>query len=204
MRAAAYFRVSVEDQMEGFSLDAQKRDFFEFCRYMGWEVVKTYTEEGRSAWGESIEKRPAFGDMLEDSGSNLFDVVVVNTFDRFSRNLLVALMAFQTLSQNSVAFACVKQDIDYSTPEGRLFMVMLGGFAQYFSDNLSTHTKKGMRERAQQGMFNGEPHGDTKGETLGATESTKGIQDATLIQTMDRGLRRRSSDILSGQSLYQP
>ncbi len=95
--------------------------------------------------------------MLDDSRLNQFDVVVVDTFDRFSRNMLTTMVAFQILTENHVAFACVKQDIDYSTPEGRLFMVMLGGFAQYFSDNLSTHTKKGMKERAQQGLFNGEP-----------------------------------------------
>ena len=47
------------------------------------------------------------------------------------------------------------QEIDYSKPEGKLFMTMLGAFGQYFSDALSGHTKKGMKERAQQGLFNG-------------------------------------------------
>ena len=106
---------------------------------------------------ESIDKRPVFRSMLDDSRLNQFDVVVVDTFDRFSRNMSTTIVAFQVLTENNVVFACVKQDVDYSTPVGRLFMVMLGGFAQYFSDNLSSHTKKGMRERAQQGMFNGEP-----------------------------------------------
>ena len=36
-------------------------------------------------------------------------------------------------------------------------MTMLGAFAQYFSDALSGHIKKGMKERAPQGLFNGEP-----------------------------------------------
>ena len=71
----------------------------------------------------------------------MFDVVVAHTLDRFSRNLLVTLESFRTLSEHRVFFVCVKQDIDYSTPEGRLFMVMLGAFAQYFSDNLSAHTQ---------------------------------------------------------------
>ena len=142
MRAAGLFRVSDEDQVDGYSLDAQRRNFFEFCQRKGWDSVKTYTEEGRSAWAESIDKRPVFRSMLNDSGLNQFDVVVVDTFDRFSRNMLVTMEAFKILTDNNVAFACVKQDLDYSTPEGRLFMVMLGGFAQYFSDNLSGHTQK--------------------------------------------------------------
>ena len=67
------------------------------------------------------------------------------------------LDTFHTFSKCDVTYVSITQEIDYSTPEGRLFMTMLGAFAQYFSDSLSGHTKKGMRERAQQGQFNGEP-----------------------------------------------
>ena len=51
----------------------------------------------------------------------------------------------------------IAQEIDYSKPEGKLFMTMLGAFAQYFSDALSGHTKKVMKDRTQQGLFYGEP-----------------------------------------------
>ena len=157
MRAAGYFRVSDEDQLDGYSLDAQRRAFGEFCRQKGWEAVETYCEEGRSAWVESIGKRPSFRQMLEDAQARKFDVLVTHTLDRFSRNLRVMLDAFHTFSQSDVTYVSITQEIDYSKPEGKLFMTMLGAFAQYFSDALSGHTKKGMRERAQQGMFNGEP-----------------------------------------------
>ena len=157
MRAAGYFRVSDEDQVEGYSLDAQRRAFGEFCRDKGWERVEEYCEEGRSAWVESIAKRPTFRQMLEDAQARRFDVLVTHTLDRFSRNLRVMLEAFHIFAQSDVTYVSITQEIDYSKPEGRLFMTMLGAFAQYFSDALSGHTKKGMRERAQQGLFNGEP-----------------------------------------------
>ena len=157
MRAAGYFRVSDEDQIDGYSLDAQLRAFVEFCRQKGWEVAETYSEEGRSAWVESIGKRPAFRRMLDDARARKFDLVVTHTLDRFSRNLRVMLEAFHIFARNDVTYVSITQEIDYSKPEGRLFMTMLGAFAQYFSDALSGHTKKGMKERAQQGLFNGEP-----------------------------------------------
>ena len=157
MRAAGYIRVSDEDQIDGYSLDAQRWAFVEFCRQKGWEIAETYSEEGRSAWVESIAKRPTFRQMLEDAQARKFDVVVTHTLDRFSRNLRVMLDAFHTFVRNDVTFVSITQEIDYSTPEGKLFMTMLGAFAQYFSDALSGHTKKGMKERAQQGLFNGEP-----------------------------------------------
>ena len=157
MRAAGYFRVSDEDQVDGYSMDAQRRAFTEFCTQKGWRATQTYSEEGRSAWLESIAGRPAFRRMLDDARARRFDVVVTHTLDRFSRNLRVMLDAFHTFSKHDVTYVSITQEIDYSTPEGKLFMTMLGAFAQYFSDALSGHTKKGMRERAQQGMFNGAP-----------------------------------------------
>ena len=157
MRAAGYFRVSDEDQVDGYSLDAQRRAFQEYCKGRGWEVAVTYNEEGRSAWGESVAKRPAYRQMLEDAQTGKFDVVMTHTLDRLSRNLRVMLDTFHLFSQHNVTYVSITQDINYTTPEGQLFMTMLGAFAQYFSDALSGHTKKGMRERARQGMFNGEP-----------------------------------------------
>ncbi|MCY4414810.1 MAG: recombinase family protein, partial [Chloroflexi bacterium] len=42
MRVVGYFRVSDEEQVEGFSLDAQRRAFHDFCGQKGWEVVGIY------------------------------------------------------------------------------------------------------------------------------------------------------------------
>ena len=84
-----------------------------------------------------------------------FDIIVVHTLDRWSRNLAVTLQTFQEMSDAKVAFASVSENIDYSTPEGRLFIAMLGAFAQYYSDSLAKHTKKGMGERAIKGYHLG-------------------------------------------------
>ena len=106
---------------------------------------------------ESASSRPVFRQMLDDAHAHKFDVVVTHTLDRLSRNMRVTLDAFHTFAQNDVAYVSITQEIDYSKPEGKLFMIMLGAFAQYYSDALSGHTKKGMQERAHQGLFNGEP-----------------------------------------------
>ena len=42
----------------------------------------------------------------------------------------------------------ITENIDYSMPQGRLITTMLAGFAEYFSDSLATHIKKGVSERA--------------------------------------------------------
>jgi len=113
--------------------------------------LRVYSEEGISARSDSIEKRPQLKQLLADCATGAVDVVVVHSLDRWSRNLRVTLETFKFLADRRVAFASITENIDYSTPEGRLFIAMLGAFAQYFSDSLSRHASKGRRERARQG-----------------------------------------------------
>jgi DNA invertase Pin-like site-specific DNA recombinase len=66
MRAAAYIRVSDISQIEGHSLDAQERLFRELCKNRGWEPVRIYREEGKSAHVDAIVRRPVFRKLLDD------------------------------------------------------------------------------------------------------------------------------------------
>ncbi len=155
MRAVAYLRVSTVAQIDGFSLNAQERLFRELCRNRGWEQVRTYREEGRSAHVEAIAKRPVFKRLLDDVSKNEFDVVVVHTLDRWSRNLRVTLESLRTLAQHNVGFVSISEGMDHSTAQGRLSIQLIGAFAEYFSESLGTHIRKGQSERALQGKHLG-------------------------------------------------
>jgi DNA invertase Pin-like site-specific DNA recombinase len=165
MRAGLYCRVSSEEQVEGFSLDAQRRLLEEACISRGWSVAETYVDEGKSARGDAIAKRPAFKRMMEDVEVGLLDVVVVHKLDRFARNIRVTFEYLELLARHNVKFVAVAQDVDYTKPEGRMFMGMLATLAQYYSDNLAQETKKGKAERKAQGLYNGPlPFGMRKGD----------------------------------------
>src|ERR687891_1604121 len=155
MRAVAYIRVSDLSQVEGYSLDAQERLFLQHCKTKGWTPIQVYREEGRSAHSDSIRKRPVFRQLLEDASQGQFDVVVVHTLDRWARNQRVMLESLAVLAEHEVALASLSENIDYSTPQGRLFIQMLGRFAQYFSDSLAAHVSKGLTQRAIQGRHVG-------------------------------------------------
>jgi len=142
-------------QVEGHSLAAQERLFYELCKSRGWEPVKVYREEGRSAHQESMKKRTVFRQLLDDAAKDQFDVVVVHTLDRWSRNLKVTLESLGTLARHNVSLVSITENIDYSTPQGKLFTQMIGGFAEYFSDSLGTHVSKGLSERAEEGKHTG-------------------------------------------------
>ena len=155
MRAVGYIRVSDSSQVEGHSRGAQERMFRESCQSRGWEPAAIYREEGKSAHVDSIKKRPVLRRLLEDAARGEFDVVVVHTLDRWSRNAKVALESLATLARHNVALVSITENIDYSTAHGKLLTTMLAGFAEFFSDSLGTHVKKGISERAQLGRHLG-------------------------------------------------
>ena len=154
-RAVAYLRVSNLSQVDGHSLDAQDRLFRQLCDTRDWGALRVYREEGASAHSESIKKRPVFRQLMEDAKKGEFDIVVVHTLDRWSRNLRITLESLAQLAMHDVALVSITENIDYSTPQGRLLVQMLGSFAQFFSDMLGTHVSKGLDQRAVEGLHTG-------------------------------------------------
>ena len=164
MRAALYARVSTEEQTEGYSIDAQKRAFQTLCQGRGWTPYREYIEEGKSARTENINKRPIFKQMMSDAETKQFDVLVCHKLDRFSRNLRITLEYFDRLLKTGIAFVSINEQMDFTTPSGKVHLALLGAFAQYYSDNLSQETKKGWSERKAQGLYCGLlPFGAKKG-----------------------------------------
>jgi len=155
LRAVAYIRVSDVSQIEGHSLDAQERLFKELCKNRGWEPVRIYREEGKSAHVEAINRRPVFKQLLADTEKHEFDIIVVHTLDRWSRNMKVTLESMSILAKSNVSLVSITENIDYTTPQGKLFTQMLGSFAEYFSGSLSTHISKGLDQRAHEGKHTG-------------------------------------------------
>lgn len=165
MRASLYARVSTEEQTEGYSIEAQRRAFRNLCQSKDWIPQHEYIEGGKSAHTEDMRKRPVFKQAIDDAVAGQYDVLVVHKIDRFSRKLKVTLEYFEKLGKAGVGFVSIENDMDYSTPQGKFMLVMQGGLAELYSDNLSQETKKGWHERRKQGLYCGAlPFGAMKGE----------------------------------------
>ena len=153
--AVGYIRVSTEDQTQGYSLDAQRNQIRRYCEDNRYKLTRIYSDEGVSAHTDKISRRPELQRLLNDAKQRPFDIVVVHTLDRWARNMRVQTEALQILGDARVGFASVTENIDYTTPEGRLMLTMIGGFAEFFSAHLGRHVKKAVLQRAEQGLQNG-------------------------------------------------
>jgi len=152
MRAGLYARVSTEEQATGgYSLDAQLEAMRRYTAAQGWTVAGEYVDPGLSG---SDSNRPAFCQMMADAEDSRLDVVMVHKLDRFFRYLKGQLNALEQLAAWGVAFVSVLEAIDFSTPAGKLFQIQLGGFNEFYLDNLRQETRKGKRGRAKAGKTN--------------------------------------------------
>ncbi len=86
MQIVTYARVStVKQEDDGQSLDNQERAFQQFLkRNPGWSRIAAY-QEARSA--KDVSGRPEFQKMLKDIERLRPDFIVVDTIDRFTRNV---------------------------------------------------------------------------------------------------------------------
>src|SRR5262249_30491132 len=135
--------------------DAQDRAGNAYAAAHEWDLVATYRDEGKSAWTDDIGKRPDFARMVADAEAGLFDIMIVHKLDRLARNLRVTLETLQRLDRAGVVFVSISENMDFSTPIGRVILATLAAFAEYYSHNLSAETRKGKAERKAQGLYNG-------------------------------------------------
>jgi len=150
VRAAAYARYSSDNQREE-SIEAQLRAIKEFAKKEGYNLVKIYIDEAKSA---TTDDRPNFLQMIEDSSKGMFDAVIVHKLDRFSRNRYDSAFYKRILKKNGVKLISVLEPLDDS-PESIILESVLEGMAEYYSRNLAREVMKGMKETALQAKHTG-------------------------------------------------
>lgn len=148
VRIGIYVRVSTDEQAkEGYSIPAQLRVLNAWAVVKGATDVREYIDDGYSA---KNLRRPAVQRMIADAKAHLLDTVIIWRLDRFSRNLRDILVTIEDVFKaNGVEFVSATENIDTSTPSGRLTLNILGSVAQNERENISVRTAMVMNELAK-------------------------------------------------------
>jgi site-specific DNA recombinase len=153
--AVIYARVSSEEQVQGYSIQAQLRACREWAEKHGYRVVKEYLDEGYSA-SRNLDRRESFRDMLAEAASKAhpFDTIIVHKLDRFSRDSLESFTSKAILKRHKVRLISVQEPVVGSdAPEDAFMEHILVGMAEFYSKNLAREIKKGLTERIRQGFL---------------------------------------------------
>lgn len=150
LRGVIYARYSSDNQREE-SIEGQIRVNKAYAEKNGIEIVGEYIDRARSA---KTDKRPEFQRMIRDSSKQLFDVVIVWKFDRFSRKRYHSILYKEMLKENNVRVISATEAVP---PDAGGMMVesMYEVMAELYNSDLAEKVTRGMTDNALKCKFNG-------------------------------------------------
>lgn len=136
-----YARVSTDDQ----SLDAQT----DALSAAGAEKVFADKISGSRRTRSELDR------MLEQLRDG--DVVTVTKYDRLARSLKDLLEIVEVIRERGAGFRSLAEDIDTTTPAGRLVFHVFASIAQFERERISERTREGLASARKRGRIGGRP-----------------------------------------------
>jgi len=145
-----YVRVSTEEQaQEGFSVRAQIEKLKSYALLKDWDIFDIYADEGIS--GKNVVDRPAINRLIADIESGKVNNILVFKVDRLTRSTKNLLELVELFEDCDCAFNSLTESIDTETPSGRMFLKIIGIFAEFERENLATRLRLGFERKVKEG-----------------------------------------------------
>lgn len=141
-----YIRVSRDKQTTALQADAMTRE----------QCERTFTDKMS---GKRFD-RPEFLKMLDMARPG--DVIVVWRLDRLGRSLKDLIEVVNDLAGRGIELRSLKENIDTSTPTGKLMFHVIAALAEFERDIISERTQAGLEAARARGRKGGRPKATQK------------------------------------------
>lgn len=148
-RVIIYARVSTKEQ----NVDMQLIDLREYAKARKLNVVSEYIDYASGSRSDRENYRKLFDDVQKRKT----DVVLVWKFDRFARSTKELIIALEEFNNLGVDFISYKENIDTSTPAGKILFTMISAFAEFERAIIRERVKAGMEKAKARGARIGRP-----------------------------------------------
>lgn len=145
-----YVRVSTEEQNEVRQLKLMKEN--------GVEKIFVDKQSGKNT------DRPAFKEMMEFVRAD--DVLYVESYSRLARSTKDLLNIVEELSNRDVKFISLKENVDTTTPQGKLIFSIFASLAEFERAQLLQRQKEGIAIAKAEGKYKGRKPIDVDDEKL--------------------------------------
>ena len=150
MKVAIYCRVSDDKKKQ----DGDRRqDIQRQVELLGSPLkskgieFEIYKDDGKSAFTDDINQRPAFKQLLNDCRRNFVQLIYIEDMTRFSRNLSLGLQWLKELGELGVQIISVRDgEIEITSSKGWMQSTLLLLFAEWDSRVKSEKVKSGMQK----------------------------------------------------------
>jgi DNA invertase Pin-like site-specific DNA recombinase len=149
IKAVAYLRTSSAANV-GADKDSEKRQrqaVEVFAKAAGYEIVDTYYDEAVSG-ADHVAARPGFAAMLERIAGNGVRTIIVETANRFARDLMVQEVGYAMLKGQGIELIAADKPDAFldDTPTAKLIRQVLGAVSE-FEKSMIVSKLKGARDR---------------------------------------------------------
>ena len=139
MANVAYVRVSTVDQHEDRQIEALEKHGID-----KWYIEKISAKD---------TNRPQLQAMLDYVRDG--DTVYIHDFSRLARNTKDLLEIVELLESKGVSLVSNKENVDTSTPSGKLMLTMIGAIAEFERANLLERQREGIAIAKTKGVYKG-------------------------------------------------
>ncbi len=181
-RAGLYARISTVNHRQ--DADVQLRELRDYCGRRGWQIAGEYVDRGISG---TRERRPELDKLMKVAHQRQVDAVVVARFDRMARSVSHLLKVLETFNALGIAFISLSEQIDTTTPAGKMVFTVLGAVAELERNIIRERIMAGLRHAHAKGRRSG-PKGpriplnlDAIRERMAAGESLRAVAKALKV-----------------------
>jgi len=151
LKIAIYARVSTKN---GQDPEMQLAELREYIHNRKWKIAGAYVDKGISG---ALDSRAELNRLMADANRRRFDVVVVWKFDRFARSVSHLLRALETFRALGIEFVSLSENIDTSTPTGKMVFTVLASVAELERSLIGERVRAGIRNAKARGTRLGRP-----------------------------------------------
>jgi len=144
MRVVKYQRISTHHQ----DLENQTQSIDTQIERLDWDCVGEYKEVESGM--KSRDSRPQLRKLLRDSRLRMFDRVMVYSLDRLGRSVVDVINTINELEEVGVNVFVVKNSIDTSTSQGKLFTYFCSIFGEMERDMIVSRQKSSIERLREQ------------------------------------------------------
>jgi DNA invertase Pin-like site-specific DNA recombinase len=194
-RVALYARVSTSNGQQ--DPEMQLRELREYAEHRELTIIGEYIDKMTG----SKDSRPSLNRLMADASLRKFDAVLVWKLDRFGRSLRHLVNALAELEALGLSFISLRDNLDLSTPSGRLMFQIIGAMAEFERSLIQERVKAGLRNARAKGKKLGRPRADVdeaKVEALRASGASWRAVAEKLgvgLGTVHRLAQRRSKNV---------
>lgn len=157
-RAAIYARVSTRATAAGDERqdpEVQLSKLRQFARARGYQIVAEYQDRASGA----DPRREQLEAMMQAAFRREFDTILIVRLDRITRSLANLLSMLEELEAAKVNLIATDQNIELSSPTGKLMVHLLGAFAEWEREIIQERVRDGLALAKKRGTRSGRPIG---------------------------------------------